>query len=187
MALCWVSWRAASRGDGARALFERGGEETQFHRVDGLAHITAARAGNVRNYAVFNLRVNGVLLAQKRESPFHRRHNVLGGDGLELKHRGAAEQRRVDVKIRVFGGGGDKGDFAVFNELQQRLLLLLIEYWISSRYSNTPLGAISVSSRAMTALMSAVPAVVPLSLTSSRSVVSAMMRASVVLPMPDGP
>ena len=50
-----------------------------------------------------------------------------------------------------------------------------------------PFGASMVSSSSMIARMSASPAVVALSFRSVRFVFSAMMRATVVLPVPDGP
>jgi len=63
----------------------------------------------------------------------------------------------------------------------------LLKYWISSRYRRMPFGASMVSSSSMIARMSASPAVVALSFRSVRFVFSAMMRATVVLPVPDGP
>ena len=63
----------------------------------------------------------------------------------------------------------------------------LLKDWISSRYSSTPLGASMVSSWETISLMSAVEAVVALSLKSFRWVRSAMMFATVVLPVPAGP
>ena len=63
----------------------------------------------------------------------------------------------------------------------------LLKYWISSRYSSTPPGVSMVSSSAIICLMSAIPAVVALSLRRLRLVRWAMMRATVVFPVPEGP
>ena len=63
----------------------------------------------------------------------------------------------------------------------------LLKYCISSRYSSTPPGVSSVSSSAMISLISASPAVVAFSLRRVRLVFSAIMRATVVFPVPDGP
>ena len=52
----------------------------------------------------------------------------LGGiHRLELKNGAAAENGIVDIEIRIFGGGGNEGNGAILNVLQQRLLLLFIE------------------------------------------------------------
>ena len=63
----------------------------------------------------------------------------------------------------------------------------LLKYCISSRYSSTPPGVSNVSSSAIIALMSEMPAVVALSLRNVRLVFSAIILATVVLPVPDGP
>ena len=46
---------------------------------------------------------------------------VRRGEGLELEHRRAREQRAVDVEIRVLGGGGDQGYLAVLDIVKQTL------------------------------------------------------------------
>ena len=63
----------------------------------------------------------------------------------------------------------------------------LFRYWISSRYSRMPPAPASVPISLSTALMSPVPQEVPLSLCSVIPLFSAMMRATVVFPVPDGP
>src|SRR5699024_996502 len=52
---------------------------------------------------------------------------LLALDRLELEDRRAAQDRVVHVEVRVFRRGGDQRDAAVFDELEQRLLLFLIE------------------------------------------------------------
>ena len=63
----------------------------------------------------------------------------------------------------------------------------LLKYWISSRYRRTPFTASIRSKPETISRMSAVEAVVPLSLQSFRFVCRAMREASVVLPTPGGP
>ena len=63
----------------------------------------------------------------------------------------------------------------------------LLKYCISSRYSSTPPGVRKVSSSSIIFLMSAMPAVVALSLRRERLVRWAIIRATVVLPVPEGP
>ena len=63
----------------------------------------------------------------------------------------------------------------------------LLKYWISSRYSSTPLGASMVSTSAMMAFTSCRDAVVAFRWYRAFSVRLAMMEAMVVLPVPEGP
>ena len=63
----------------------------------------------------------------------------------------------------------------------------LFRYWISSRYSRMPPAAASVPISLSTALISPVPQEVPLSLCRVMPLFSAMMRATVVFPVPEGP
>ncbi len=63
----------------------------------------------------------------------------------------------------------------------------LLKYWISSRYSSTPLGASMVSTSLMTAFTSCRDAVVALRWYRVFFVRWAMMLAMVVFPVPDGP
>ena len=64
----------------------------------------------------------------------------------------------------------------------------LLKYWISSKYSKIPFGAVKVFSASVKiSRRSAVPAVVPLSFRKARLVCLAMIDAKVVLPTPDGP
>ena len=63
----------------------------------------------------------------------------------------------------------------------------LLKYWISSRYSRMPSGAIIVPSWATTSRMSWAEAVVALRRQSFRRVRRAIRLATVVLPTPEGP
>ena len=53
--------------------------------------------------------------------------HILGGDGLELKHRRSAENSVEHAEIGVFRRRGDERDAPVLDKFQQRLLLLFIE------------------------------------------------------------
>ena len=63
----------------------------------------------------------------------------------------------------------------------------LLKYWISSRYSSTPSGARRVPISAIMSLISEIEAVVALSRWRGRLVRWAMMLATVVFPVPEGP
>ena len=63
----------------------------------------------------------------------------------------------------------------------------LLKYWISSRYSRMPPGASSVPTSAMMSFTSCKDAVVAFRRYSVLWVFSAMMLATVVLPVPEGP
>ena len=63
----------------------------------------------------------------------------------------------------------------------------LLRYCISSRYSSIPLEPRNVSTSETTLLMSPVEAEVPFSLCSRMLADSAMIRATVVFPTPEGP
>ena len=63
----------------------------------------------------------------------------------------------------------------------------LLKYCISSRYSSIPLGASMVSTSAITFFTSCKDAVVAFSVYSVLLACFAIMLATVVLPVPDGP
>ena len=99
----------------------------QLHRVQGLAHVAAAGRRNPRRHAI--LQPQGCLppAVGDLHRPAHRLLRLLGGDGLELKDRGAAQNGVEHAEIGVFRGGSDQRDASVFNEFQQRLLLFFVE------------------------------------------------------------
>ena len=63
----------------------------------------------------------------------------------------------------------------------------LLKYWISSRYSRMPLGAIMVPTSPITSFTSERDPVVALIRRRVRPDCLAMMFATVVFPVPDGP
>ena len=112
-------------GKGNDAVFR--GREQQFHRIDGLANIAPASGGNVIEHPFFG--------HERRISPrvhdihraLRRLFYILRRNGLEFKHRGAAEDRVENSEIGVFSGGGNQRDAPVLNKLQEGLLLFLIK------------------------------------------------------------
>ena len=61
------------------------------------------------------------------DAPVHRGQQVVRRQHFELKDGGAGQDRVEDGEVGVLRGGGDEGDLAVLDELQQGLLLLLVE------------------------------------------------------------
>ena len=53
--------------------------------------------------------------------------HVLGRERLQLVDPGAREQRRVDLEVRVLGGGADQRHQPLLDRRQQRVLLGLVE------------------------------------------------------------
>ena len=109
------------------AVFLVGGDRRQLQGIHRLAHVAAAAGGDLGGAAFFQGNGNALFLPQQLcgsvNGAFHlgRRH------ALELKDRRAAEDRVVNIEIRILGGGGDQGDAAVFNVFKEHLLLLFIE------------------------------------------------------------
>ena len=64
----------------------------------------------------------------------------LPGNLLELKHRGTAEDGVEHIEIGILRGGGDKGDFSVFDVFQQGLLLLFVEGLNLVQIQQHPIG-----------------------------------------------
>ena len=112
---------------------------------------------------------------------------ILGGDLLELKHAGPGQHRPKNGKEGVLGGGGDQGNPPVLHELQQGLLLLLVKILNLVQVEQHPLRGQEVPMSAMMSLMSEMEAVVALSRWRGRLVLWAMIFATVVFPVPEGP
>ena len=100
-------------------------EHEQLDRAERLAHVAAHRLRDVRRHAVLDRDLPVPDGEGKR--PLDRPLHVPRLDGLELKHRAAAQDRVVDVKIGVLGRGGDQRHLAGLDEFQQALLLLFVE------------------------------------------------------------
>ncbi len=75
-----------------------------FHAVDSLSYVSAARPRNIFDDAVFNGHINAVLVADEIKRASDGFFDVLARNGLELEHRRTAEDRGINVKIGIFGG-----------------------------------------------------------------------------------
>ena len=104
-----------------------GGGGEQLQGVHGLADVPAAGGGDVLPHPVLQHQGPAQPLIEQVHPPVNGGEGVLGGDLLELKHRGPGEHRPEHVEEGVLGGGGDEGDLPVFHELQQGLLLLFVK------------------------------------------------------------
>ena len=62
--------------------------------------------------------------------------------GLKLKYGAAAQQCSVNVKIGVFGRGGNKGYTAVFGVFEEGLLLLFVKilYFVKIKQNSVRSG-----------------------------------------------
>ena len=103
------------------------GRKQQLHRVHRLADVAAAGARHMLPHAGLGVRGHAVFLLQIANRARDRLPNTGGRDGLELKDRASRQNGVVDIKIRIFRRRGDQRDLAVFDVLQQRLLLLFVE------------------------------------------------------------
>ena len=101
-----------------------GGKLECVHR---LADVAAAAERDFFGTAVLQCNRDPLLLREHGSRTGYGSCYLLGLDGLELKDRGTAENRVIYIKIRILGGGCDQRDAAVFDILEQRLLLLLVE------------------------------------------------------------
>ena len=112
---------------GQRPILGLSRGEEDLHGVHGLAQVTAAGGGDVFQRPFLRLGFQSGAVFHEGNCPAHRFQCRLRTDLLELKHGGAAENGVEYVKIGIFRGGGDESDLAVFNVLQQGLLLLFVE------------------------------------------------------------
>jgi hypothetical protein len=116
--------RAGGVGDVAlvqRGAFRLGGLPGELERLQCCAAVPAGPAGDV-----FDELLGHVGLEHLRPAPHHRRR-LFVGKGLELVDRAAGKQRRVDLEVRVLRRGSDQRDEAVFDGMQDRVLLRLVE------------------------------------------------------------
>ena len=104
----------------------RGGIE-ELDGVERLADIAAAGLGDMARHAGLGDDGHAVARLEKVQRPVHRPLRLRLLHRLELKDRGARQDRIVDVEIRVFRRGGDESDLAVFDVFEQGLLLFFVE------------------------------------------------------------
>ena len=106
---------------GKRRLYQ------QFHGVNRLAHVPAARERQTPGNCRFPLQRKSGAFAFPLQRPQNRPFRRFRGNRLKLKDGTPGQQRPVHIEIRIFRRGGNQGQFAVFHEFQQALLLFLVE------------------------------------------------------------
>ena len=111
----------------ARLVLASYGSRAKFCCVHCFTYIAAASGSNIRGHAVFEPDFFAEVFRQNAECAVYSAGDLLFFHGLELKHCGAAQNGVIYVKIGVFRCGSDQRDAAVFDELQERLLLLFVE------------------------------------------------------------
>ena len=111
----------------ARLVLASYGSRAKLCRVHCFTYIAAASGSDIRGHAVFEPDFFAEVFRQNAECAVYGAGDLLFFHGLELKHCGAAQNGVIYVKIGVFRCGSDQRDAAVFDELQERLLLLLVE------------------------------------------------------------
>ncbi len=109
--------------------------------------------------------------------------------GLSAKTRDAREQRADDLERRVLGRGADQRDGAVLDERQDRVLLGLVEAMdlVDEQHGAPASGVAPVAGLGNAARRSATPEETADTGTNAALVLDAMIRASVVFPVPGGP
>ena len=78
-------------------------------------------------HALFQLERLHPLLFHKGKGAGYDGQNLVRRKGLELKDGRARQNGGINIKVGVFGGGGDERDVSLFGAFQQRLLLFFIE------------------------------------------------------------
>ena len=146
------------------------GVEEQLHTVHGLSDVAAAALGDILYNPVLKLilllKVSGLYSDRAGDGDL----GVPGTDGLELEYRAPGEYSVENAEIGILCRGGDQGDTAVFDKLEQALLLFLVEV----------LDLIEIEQDSAGGQES-------VELGDYELDISAMMRATVVLPVPEGP
>ena len=118
------------------------------------------------------------------------RADLLLGERAQGHHPAAREERGVHLEGGVLGGGADERHRALLHVRQERVLLRLVEAvdLVDEQDGALAVHAAPVLGRAATiSRMSFTPASTALNGTKTAPVRLAMMRASVVLPVPGGP
>ena len=105
--------------------------ERGFHRqFEGVQRVARVAAGHVDQVGT-RFRVQDDAGASRsrapgRPGPVQDHAGLFAGQGQELEDARARDQRADDLEIRVFGGGADQHDRAVFDVGQERILLGLV-------------------------------------------------------------
>ena len=117
------------------------------------------------------------------------RRDVRVGQRLQAPDAQPRQQRRVDLEVRVLGGGADQRDRAVLDVGQQRVLLRLVEAvdLVDEQHGAPTVQREPLLGRGDRERTSATPDITAESVWNSAPTASARRRASVVLPVPGGP
>ena len=114
-------------GDVLFPLVHRGRRHHEIEAAQRLAQIAPRALGEVGTGVLVHR--HGLRLGRRElfqsvaDAPLH----IGGRERLELEHGAAGQQRIIDVKVGVLRRGGDEGDGAVLDALQEALLLLFVE------------------------------------------------------------
>ena len=108
---------------------------------------------------------------------------------LQHVHRGARQQRRVDLERRVLGGRADEGEQARLDVRQEGVLLRLVEavHLVDEHDRARGPARCAACARSTASRMSLTPPSTAEIAMNCASKASAISRASVVLPTPGGP
>ena len=104
-----------------------GGKPADLKRVYRLAGVAGAVPRNMVKNAVLGEHGGVFVVLKLFYGMLKRFFHFLRLNGLKLKDRAAAQNRVINIEIRIFRGGCDKGNSAVLDELQQGLLLFFAQ------------------------------------------------------------
>ena len=111
----------------AAAVLHRRGGHGKFQVAQRLAHIAAGAVRQIVQRVGGHIDLAVLLTAQADGGIVQALRDILRVQLLELEHGAAGEQGVIDVKIGIFGGGGDQRHGALLDAFQQALLLPLVE------------------------------------------------------------
>ena len=124
-----------------------------------------------------------------RQGPAQEDENLCFLEGLEDEDPGPGQQRPDDFEIGVFGGGPDEGDEPFLHVGQQGVLLGLVEAvdFVDEEDGAAAPAPARAGPPPPPGAGPATPDMTALRLKNSASMVRAITRARVVLPLPGGP
>ena len=99
----------------------------ELHSRNCLAYIATAALSDGHRHIVLPCEGQVAALFHNIEGAKNGTQCLLRRQGLELKDSAAGQQCVINAEIGIIGGTGDQRDLAIFQKLQQTLLLLFIE------------------------------------------------------------
>ena len=180
--------RVLGVGDRDRpAVAARRGLARELERVERRPRVAARARGEEGDRVVVDRRRRRTRRASsaRRSSP----STSAALERVQLVDLGAGEQRRVDLEVRVLRRRADERDQPLLDRRQQRVLLRLVEAvdLVEEEDRRAPAARAARRARAITSRTSGRPALTAESSSKAASACSAVIRASVVLPVPGGP